>query len=146
MKALSPKLFAMMIALLGVGVLVVNLVLAHPSLVGQDSSPQPGTLIDVSPERITVVFTVESVEGGLQADGSLFWLVQQTGRKALAIGRVDLDNADRNTMVAALEAPLEPGLYTVKWVGLSAEGGFSEGDYDFAIQGEPSGTDGHQDS
>ncbi len=138
MSKLSFKLLALVLAVIGVGVLAVNLVSAHPSLAnfGNDSAPQPGTLLEVSPEEVRVVFNQESVHGGMDAENSLFYLIRQEGRAVVTVGKVDLDDPTRSVMVAELNQPLEPGLYTVKWIGISTpDGGFSEGAYDFAVQG-----------
>lgn len=139
------RFLAALLSVVGLAILFTNLGLAHPQLVNDTSNPNPAALLDVSPEEIRLAFTKESTEGGMVADLSSFWLVRQTGAIVVVRGEVDLDDPDRASMVATLAEPLTPGIYTVFWVGVSAaENGFTQGSYQFAIQGEVQ-DEGHHD-
>lgn len=137
MANVSFKLFSALLMMLSVGLLLVNLGSAHPQLVASETSPNPGALLDVSPSEVRLAFSPTSTEGGMVPSLSFFWVVRQTGAVVVASGSVDLDDPDRASMVVTLEEALKPGLYTIRWVGVSSEeNGFSEGTFQFAIQGE----------
>lgn len=132
------RLFSVAAVAIGVGLLVGALGVAHPSLAefGRASSPQPGSILDEVPSEVRLVFSEESVGGGLVPDQSIFWVYREQGAEVVATGEVDLDVAARNVMVAELPDNLEPGIYVVKWVGISqGDAGFSEGRYNFAVTG-----------
>jgi methionine-rich copper-binding protein CopC len=89
-------------------------------------------MLSASPSLVKLVFNVEPQ--GLVPEQSFFWIFNEQGLTVMALGQVDLSNADRNTMIANLPA-LNPGVYRVKWVAVSkADQGFAEGDYSFAVK------------
>jgi len=129
---------AVVLGVVGVGLLVGTLVQGHPSLAqfGNASTPAPGAVVlsdDLT--RVEVVFTEESVGDGLIVENSIFWVVRVEGRRVVATGGVDLDSPGRNTMSAELDEPLEAGVYFIKWVGISGgDIGFSEGEIIFSVE------------
>ncbi len=113
--------------------LVAGLALGHPRLRAPDSFPTPGALLTESPKEIKLVFSVEP--GGLNPEQSLFWLVKQGPDEVVAIGKVDLNVAERNVLKADLKEKLASGVYLVKWIAVSAQDqGFAEGSYSFAVK------------
>ncbi len=114
---------------------LAGLVQAHPRLRANESSPSPGQLLSAPPKEVRLSFSVE--DAGLVVDQSLAWVYREEGETVIALGRVDTNNAARNTITATLPANLAAGVYSVKWVAVSAsDKGFSEGHYSFAIAGK----------
>ena len=127
---------AFVVLVAGVGLIVANFGTAHPEFSAENASPMPDEVRSASPEEVRIVFP-EGAEGGIDAVRSAMWVIRVQGDTVVAFGGVDLDTADRIEMFAPIEEPLEPGLYMVKWVGISInDDGFSEGDYRFAISSE----------
>jgi methionine-rich copper-binding protein CopC len=114
---------------------IAGLVQAHPRLRANESSPSPGQLLSVPPKEVKLSFSVE--DAGLVVDQSFAWVYREEGEAVIALGRVDTNNAARNTIIATLPANLAAGVYIVKWVAVSvSDKGFSEGRYGFAITGK----------
>jgi methionine-rich copper-binding protein CopC len=123
-----------LIAVIGAATLS-GLVQAHPRLRSADSSPSPGQILSAAPTQVKLSFNVE--ESGLVADQSFAWVYKEEGEQVVALGKVDTNNKDRNTIVVALPANLGTGIYVVKWVAISlTDKGFSEGSYSFAVTGK----------
>ena len=113
--------------------LVAGLALGHPRLRAPDSVPTPGALLTESPKEIKLVFSVEP--GGLSPEQSFFWLVKQGPDEVVAVGKVDLNVAERNVLKADLKEKLASGVYLVKWIAVSVQDkGFAEGNYSFAVK------------
>jgi methionine-rich copper-binding protein CopC len=114
-------------------VLAAGLALGHPRLRAPDSVPAPGALLTESPKEIKLVFSVEP--GGLSSEQSFFWLVKQGPDEVVAVGKVDLNVAERNVLKADVKEKLASGVYLVKWVAVSVQDrGFAEGSYSFAVK------------
>ncbi|MBI1729045.1 copper resistance protein CopC [Candidatus Acetothermia bacterium] len=130
--ATVTRLSAFLVAVVAVGLFISGgITAAHPALIANQAVPTPGALLDTAPTQVKLTFTVEN---GLVAEQSFFWVYSQVGLTVLASGSVDLSNADRNTMIANLPA-LTHGVYVVKWVAISkSDTGFSEGSYSFAVK------------
>lgn len=115
-----------------VGAVVLALVAAtaaaHEDLARSD--PPGGSVVRTPPSRVTVTFP-----GELDANGSSITVAGPTGADVTGAGAgVDLDNPDRNTLVAPLAGDLSDGAYTVTWVALSlADGHETSGDFRFTV-------------
>lgn len=112
------------------------LAFGHADLVTADSNIQPGQVLgaDQVPAVVTLAFNEE-----LDPERSAIWVLNITDAEDFIVDTgeagVDLDNADRNTLTAALPEALEPGLYKVKWVAITPDdAGFREGELLFAVQ------------
>lgn len=105
---------------------------ATPALAHEEpasSNPAADSTIPVSPEQVVVSFP-----GEIEADGSSFEVRGPDGEAIGDAGRPDLDNADRNTLIATVPENLEPGEYTVEWVVVDAEDGHeTDGSFTFTI-------------
>lgn len=129
------KIFAMLLAVVGLGALVASLVMAHPRLkVVDPTSPKPGELLNAPPSEVRLAFLLGGNETGLDANQSFFWVVKEDSATVVALGKVDPSAPGRDVMVAKLPK-LEPGVYLVKWVAVSTpDSGFAEGSYSFAVK------------
>jgi methionine-rich copper-binding protein CopC len=87
--------------------------LAHVELVSSD--PEPGSNLETPPDEVTLTF-----DGELDPDGSSFTVEDHHG-EVVGEGVVDLDVADRNVMAGTVSIS-EPGVYTVEWTVLGADG------------------------
>ncbi len=124
----------LLLAVVGMLFLIASGSAAHPNLRANESSPSPGALLNSSPARVQLVFSVESQ--GLVPEQSFFWVIKESGLSVVALGQVDLSVADRNVMAVTLPH-LDPGVYRVKWVAVSfSDQGFSEGSFSFAVAGQ----------
>lgn len=142
MKNFSLKLFAAVLAVFGVGLLIVNLGTAHPVLLDDiaETVPNPGQVLEVSPDAIELVYDERTLHGGMNAELSTFYVVKLPGSSVVAVGSMDLDNAFRDSMKAVLDEPLEDGEYVVRWIGVSnADNGYTEGIFNFFVGGNPDG-------
>lgn len=95
-----------------------------------ESDPADGSVVRTPPEQVTVTFP-----GELDANGSSITVVGPDGKDITAESAgVDLDNPDRNTLVASLTGDLPDGEYTVEWVALSlADSHETSGDFSFTV-------------
>jgi len=95
-----------------------------------DSIPPDGSVVRTPPREVTITFP-----GELDAEGSSITVSGPDGDDVTADGAgVDLDNPDRNTLVAPLASDLPDGEYTVEWVALSlADGHETSGDFSFTV-------------
>jgi len=107
----------------------------HASLLTADSNIQPGQVLgaDQVPAVVTLTFNEE-----LLPERSAIWVLNVTDAldEIVDMGKagVDLDNADRTTLIAELPT-LSPGLYQIKWVAITAsDAGFREGSVLFSVQ------------
>jgi methionine-rich copper-binding protein CopC len=111
---------------------------AHAELVSSD--PVAGSNLDAAPTEVTLTFDDE-----LEPDGSGFTVTDHHGDE-VGSGELDLDVADRNVLSGAVTIT-EPGVYTVAWTVLGADGHEISGTFSFGYQTDeeiPEGEgDGH---
>jgi methionine-rich copper-binding protein CopC len=105
---------------------------AHAEL--ESSEPPNGGLLEKSPERLTVRFSME-----LDTAASRMELYDAAGRPVdSAIGGVDLDDPDHASMVITVGDRLPAGSYLVKWTATSAADGHvghpAEGEFRFDVR------------
>lgn len=95
-----------------------------------ESVPADGSVVRTPPQEVTITFP-----GELDAEGSSIKVVGPDGQDITADNAgVNLDNPDRNTLVAPLTGDLPDGEYTVEWVALSlADGHETSGDFSFTV-------------
>jgi methionine-rich copper-binding protein CopC len=114
------------------------IVLGHVGLVGSD--PEAGTNLDAAPTEVTLTF-----DGELDPDGSSFTVSDHHG-EVVGSGDVDLDIADRNVLSGPVSIS-EPGVYTVGWTVLGADGHEIGGSFSFGYATDeaipPGGESGH---
>lgn len=117
------------------------LALGHVAFVSSD--PEAGTNLDTAPTEVILTF-----DGELDPGGSGFTVTDHRGDE-VGNGEVDLDVADRNVVAGPVTID-EPGVYTVKWTVLGADGHEISGSFSFGYatdeeisQGEGSGH-GHE--
>ncbi len=115
--------------------------LGHVELLS--SIPAPGENLEAPPTEITLTF-----DGELDPAASGFTVVDRHGEE-VGNGEVDLDVADRNVMTGSVDVA-EPGVYTVEWAVLGADGHEVRDSFSFGYATdeeipEASG-DGHHDS
>ena len=132
----SKKIFIMLGILVTIlAIAIAGLVQAHPRLRAAESSPSPGQILSAAPAQVKLSFNVE--DQGLVVDQSFAWVYKEEGEQVVAMGKVDTNNAGRNTINVSLPANLGTGIYIVKWVAISlADHGFAEGSYNFAVTGK----------
>ena len=82
------------------------------------SNPVADSAIPRPPGQVTVTFT-----GEVEAEGSSSRVLGPEGETIGDGGTLDLNNADRNTLVASLPENLQPGEYIVEWEAVDAEDG-----------------------
>lgn len=129
------KTCMMLLAVVGLGVLVASLAMAHPRLkVVDPTSPKPGELLNASPSEVRLAFLLGGNETGLDSNQSFFWVVKEDSATVVALGKVDPSAPGRDVMAVKLPK-LEPGVYFVQWVAVSTpDSGFAEGSYSFAVK------------
>lgn len=113
------------VAMLATAALLPGVVAAHSDL--ESTSPEAGATLDEPPTEVAMVFS-----GELEADGSGFVVTDADGTEVGA-GEVDLDVAERNELRGAVEIT-EPGVYTVSWTAIAADGDEQTGDFTFAYE------------
>jgi len=142
MQNVSFKVVATVLAIFGVGLLIANFGTAHPVLLDDiaETLPNPGQVLEVSPNAIELFFDERSLHGGMNAELSTFFVVKLPASSVVAVGTMDLDNEFRDSMKAVLDEPLEEGEYVVRWVGVSnADNGYTEGVFNFFVGSNPDG-------
>ncbi len=136
MQNVSFKVVAAVLAIFGVGLLLANFGTAHPVLLDDiaETVPNPGQVLEVSPNAVELFFDERSLHGGMNAERSIFYVVQLPASRLVAVGTMDLDNEFRDSMKAVLDEPLEHGEYVVRWMGVSnADNGYTEGVFNFFV-------------
>jgi copper resistance protein C len=114
-------------AMAGMAATLPAAALAHAELVS--TTPTPGDNLQVAPSGVTLTFDEE-----LNPDGSSFTVVDAGGGEVGA-GEVDLTVADRNVMIGVVNIT-EPGVYTVAYTAVAADGHVSSGTFSFGFQAE----------
>lgn len=109
--------------ILSAGLLLPALVAAHAELVS--SSPEDGESVAEPPTEVVIIFDSE-----LDPDGSEFTVTDASGA-VVGTGEVDLEVAERNEMLGAVEIT-EPGTYTVEWTSVAEDGDEATGELTFA--------------
>ncbi|MGH2429155.1 MAG: copper resistance CopC family protein [Candidatus Limnocylindria bacterium] len=114
--------------------------LAHSALTG--STPEAGANLDDPPGEVIIAFA-----GELQPDGSGFTVTDADGAD-VGSGDLDLEVADRNELRGTVSIT-EPGVYTVSWSSVAADGHRESGDFSFGFRAEvppPATEGGHGDN
>ncbi len=103
--------------------------LGHVGLIA--STPDPGARLEIAPAEVTLTF-----DGELDPAGSTFTVRDDVGTE-VGSGEVDLEVADRNVMTGSVDIST-PGVYTVEWQVLGADGHEITGAFSFgyATDGE----------
>jgi methionine-rich copper-binding protein CopC len=103
-------------------------VLAHEEATTSD--PPAGSSIHTMPGQVTITFT-----GEVDPQGSSATVTDASGTEVdSAVGTVDLDNPDRNTIVIPMKPDLPDGTYTVNWTNVSGADGHEEtGSFSFTV-------------
>lgn len=117
----SPRLLAAATAALALAA-APALALGHVELVASD--PEAGANLETAPTQVTLTF-----DGELDPDGSGFSVTDHHG-DTVGSGEVDLDIADRNVLAGTVSID-EPGVYTVEWTVLGADGHEISGSFSF---------------
>jgi methionine-rich copper-binding protein CopC len=115
-------------AALSVGLLAPSLVLAHADLVS--TSPADGENLDEAPDEVVMVF-----ESEIDPHGSEFTVTDADGN-VVGEGAADLEVAERNEMRGDLQID-EPGVFTVAWTSVAADGFVANGTFRFGYQADP---------
>lgn len=130
-RALAPAGLALALSA------VPAMALGHVSL--ESSSPEAGENLQTAPTEVTLTF-----DGELDPADSTFSVVDHDGME-VGSGEVDLDVADRNVMTGSVDIT-EPGVYTVEWSVVGADGHEITGAFSFGFATDediPEATGGH---
>lgn len=101
---------------------------AHTTTVVQ-SSPADGSTVAASPSQVTAQFSEE-----LDTKQSVMQVFNAAGAQVSdGNGKVDLNDPDHKTMIAAIPAALDAGAYTVKWHVYLTDGDDSSGTFGFTV-------------
>lgn len=109
---------------------------AHSDLVS--TTPEAGANLDEAATEVVMTF-----ESELQADGSGFVVTDDDGAE-VGTGSLDLQVAERNELRGAVEID-EPGVYTVTWTSVAADGFETGGEFAFGYRAEPPAPEEHDD-
>ena len=112
---------------------------AHVELTA--STPEAGENLDTAPTEVTLTF-----DGELDSEASTFTVNDADGHE-VGTGSVDLTVADRNVLIGEVTIT-EPGVYTVAYSVLGADGHEVEGQFSFGFATDeeiPEG-EGHEDN
>ena len=105
------------------------LALAHDATVTK-SDPADGATLNKSPAQVVAQFSEELV-----TKSSTMKVVNSGGEPVSdGNGRVDLNDPDHKTMIAAISRPLADGAYTVQWHALLTDGDASDGAFGFTVK------------
>jgi methionine-rich copper-binding protein CopC len=106
-------------------------VLAHEEAATSD--PPAGSSIHTMPEQVTITFT-----GEIDPQGSSATVSDASGTEVnSAVGSVDLENPDRNTIIIPMKPDLPNGTYTVNWTNVSGADGHEEtGSFSFMVDAD----------
>jgi hypothetical protein len=89
--------------------------------------PPPGASLSVSPTEVSIDF-----DDGLEAAFSAI-TVTDVQRKSVTLGKSMVDSSNPKHMSVLLN-PLTPGVYTVTWVAVGADGHRTEAEYTFSVK------------
>jgi copper resistance protein C len=101
---------------------------AHSEFVS--SVPAPNSTVTTAPTVVKAAYNA-----GINPKGSSIVVVAPNGSAAdVGDGHVDLNDANRQTMLVTLKPNLAPGKYTVKWTTVAADDGDTlSGTFSFTI-------------
>jgi copper resistance protein C len=130
----TAKWLTSLLAGLAVAVLMMafsaGLVAAHTTTVTK-SDPAADAVLATAPAQVMAQFSEE-----LDTKGSTMIVKDAAGKQVSdGNGKVDLNDANHQTMLAALPATLADGVYTVAWHALLTDGDASDGSFKFTVQG-----------
>ncbi|HYU18623.1 MAG TPA: copper resistance CopC family protein [Chloroflexota bacterium] len=116
------------VALTAIGLFTQNVATTFAHARYDHSDPPAGSMVDGAPFVLKAWFTQEMMSR------SSLMVVDETGTQVdLGDGRVDLDDPDRKVMLVSLPG-LPTGVYTVKWMTISAEDGDdADGTFAFGV-------------
>jgi methionine-rich copper-binding protein CopC len=89
--------------------------------------PPPGASMSVSPREVSIDF-----DDGLEAEFSAI-TVTDAQRRSVTLGKSMVDSSNPKHMSVLLN-PLTPGVYTVTWVAVAADGHRTEAEYTFTVK------------
>jgi methionine-rich copper-binding protein CopC len=98
--------------------------LAHSGLVS--SSPAADAVLTGPPDEVVLTF-----DGELSPDGTFFAATDANGG-IVGEGELDMTVADRNEVRGAADIA-EPGVFTVAWTSVAADGHAESGDFTFSV-------------
>ncbi|WP_341318987.1 copper resistance protein CopC [Paraburkholderia sp. IMGN_8] len=90
-------------------------------------APPPGASMSVSPKEVSIDF-----DDGLEAEFSAI-MVTDAQRRSVTLGKAMVDSSNSKHMSVMLN-PLAPGVYTVTWVAVAADGHRTEAEYTFTVK------------
>lgn len=96
---------------------------AHP----KQQTPSAGSTVGVGTTQVSIEFD-DALEGAFSS-----LKVTDASGKDVTNGPSSIDANDKKHMTVALRA-LEPGLYTVSWVAVAADGHRTQGHYAFTVK------------
>jgi methionine-rich copper-binding protein CopC len=106
------------------GALIPLGALAHSGLVS--SSPAADALLNTPPDEVVLTF-----DGELSPDGTSFTVTDANGG-IVGEGELDLTVADRSEVRGAANI-VEPGVFTVAWTSVAADGHAETGEFTFSV-------------
>jgi methionine-rich copper-binding protein CopC len=106
------------------GALIPMGALAHSGLVS--SSPAADAVLTTPPDEIVLTF-----DGELSPDGTSFTVTDANGG-IVGEGELDLTVADRSEVRGAADI-VEPGVFTVAWTSVAADGHAETGEFTFSV-------------
>lgn len=98
---------------------------AHVDVV--ESVPSPGTALLQSPAEVSVSFT-----GALSVDSTIRLFTDDF--RSFEVGTSVVDPQDATRLTVTVPQPLPPGIYTVQWDIVAADGHRLSGSYQFAVR------------
>jgi copper resistance protein C len=101
--------------------------LAHAHAYPKHEVPAAGATVPSSQTAVTIDF-----DDGLESEFSAITVTDAHG-KSVTSGKAVVDPSNAKHMRVALNA-LTPGVYTVTWVAVAADGHRTEGEYTFTVK------------
>lgn len=122
---MTRRTFVSRAALLTVVLAAPLFALVHPKLLR--AVPAVNGHVAVVPAAVRLTFQ-EPLEPALSRI-----TVRHAGQHDVMMSAVTADRADRKTLVASLETPMGPGVYSVTWQAAGADGHPMRGTYTFTV-------------
>lgn len=91
------------------------------------STPEADQVVSEAPDKIVLDFTE-------RPELSVSRIVVKGAQDAVELGDIERSEEDETILMAAFEAPLADGAYTVSWVTSSADGHPVRGEFSFTVQ------------
>ena len=139
MHSRPGTLLAMFVLSIAGALLAVSAAFAHAEPV--TVAPGSGAVVTAAPPEIVIQMSQEMArrEGANDID-----VVDAAGIEVTTLAAV-IDNGDRSRLSVLLPSDLPPGVYTVRWMTLSAEDGdTANGEYSFTLDPEGTATAGQE--